>query len=277
MRWLREEPLAQFLLIGAGLFALHWAVGSRQPVGEIRVTPEQVATLAAMHSRTWQRPPTRAELEALVDDWIRGEVAVREARAQGLDQEDPIIKRRLRQKMEFLAEEPADQRQPTAAQLQAWLSAHPERYSRGATTSFQQVALDPSSPKGTPERRSPKLLALLNSPNPPADPSSLGDGVLLLAPHYEALPAQEVRRLFGAAFATALAKLQPGAWVGPIPSGFGAHLVRIQAVTPGAVPPLAEVREAVERDWRVEERRKERDRTYRQWLGKYHIERPALP
>lgn len=277
MRWLREEPLAQFLLIGAGLFALHWAVGSRQPVGEIRVTPEQVATLAAMHSRTWQRPPTRAELEALVDDWIRGEVAVREARAQGLDQEDPIIKRRLRQKMEFLAEEPADQRQPTAAQLQAWLSAHPERYSRGATTSFQQVALDPSSPKGTPERRSPKLLALLNSSNPPADPSSLGDGVLLLAPHYEALPAQEVRRLFGAAFATALAKLQPGAWVGPIPSGFGAHLVRIQAVTPGAVPPLAEVRGAVERDWRVEERRKERDRTYRQWLGKYHIEPPALP
>ncbi|MFM9089432.1 MAG: peptidyl-prolyl cis-trans isomerase [Cyanobium sp.] len=277
MRWLREEPLAQFLLIGAGLFALHWAVGSRQPVGEIRVTPEQVATLAAMHNRTWQRPPTRAELEALVDDWIRGEVAVREARAQGLDQEDPIIKRRLRQKMEFLAEEPADQRQPTAAQLQAWLSAHPERYSRGATTSFQQVALDPSSPKGTPERRSPKLLALLNSSNPPADPSSLGDGVLLLAPHYGALPAQEVRRLFGAAFATALAKLQPGAWVGPIPSGFGAHLVRIQAVTPGAVPPLAEVREAVERDWRVEERRKERDRTYRHWLGKYHIERPALP
>ncbi|MFM9047976.1 MAG: peptidyl-prolyl cis-trans isomerase [Cyanobium sp.] len=277
MRWLREEPLAQFLLIGAGLFALHWAVGSRQPVGEIRVTPEQVATLAAMHSRTWERPPTRAELEALVDDWIRGEVAVREARAQGLDKEDPIIKRRLRQKMEFLAEEPADQRQPTAAQLQAWLSAHPERYSRGATTSFQQVALDPSSPKGTPERRSPKLLALLNSSNPPADPSSLGDGVLLLAPHYEALPAQEVRRLFGAAFATALARLRPGGWVGPIPSGFGAHLVRIQAVTPGAVPPLAEVREAVELDWRVEERRKERDRTYRQWLGKYHIERPALP
>lgn len=277
MRWLREEPLAQFLLIGAGLFALHWAISSRQPVGEIRVTPEQVATLAAMHSRTWQRPPTRVELEALVDDWIRGEVAVREARAQGLDQEDPIIKRRLRQKMEFLAEESADQRQPTDAQLQAWLTAHPERYSRDATTSFQQIALDPSSPKGTPEQRSPKLLALLNGSSPPADPDSLGDGILLLDTRYRALPAQELRRIFGADFAVALAKLQPGPWVGPIPSGYGAHLVRVEAVTPGAVPPLAEVREAVERDWLGEERRLARERAYRDWLGRYRIERPAPP
>jgi hypothetical protein len=277
MRWLREEPLAQFLLIGAGLFALHGAVASRQPAGVIRVSPEQVASLAAMHSRTWQRPPTRKELEGLVDDWIREEAAVRQARIQGLEHNDPIIRRRLRQKVDFLAEERADQRQPTDAQLQAWLSAHPERYSRGATITFRQIALDPASPKGTPEQRSTALLAALNGPSPPGDPGSLGDALLQLDGRFEALPAQEVRRLFGATFADALAKLPPGPWVGPIPSGYGAHLVRVEAVTPGALLPLAEVREAVERDWRVEERRNERERAYRHWLGRYSIERPALP
>ncbi|MEY4354538.1 MAG: hypothetical protein RLZZ609_2779 [Cyanobacteriota bacterium] len=277
MRWLREEPLAQFLLIGAGLFALHGAVASRQSEGVIRVSREQVATLSALHGRTWQRPPTRKELDALVDDWIREEVAVRQARSQGLDQDDPIIRRRLRQKVDFLVEERADQRQPTDAQLQVWLQAHPERYSRGAATTFQQIALDPASPKGSPELRSPALLTALNGPTPPADPAALGDPLLLLEGRFEALPAQEVRRLFGADFAAALAKVKPGAWVGPIPSGYGAHLVRVEAVAPGAVLPLAEVRQAVERDWRVEERRKERERAYRDWLGRYRIERPPLP
>ena len=117
--WLREEPIAQFLLIGAGLFLLHAAINARQPVGEIRVSRELVASLAAQHARTWQRPPTRSELNGLIDDWIREEVAVREARAQGLDQDDPVIRRRLRQKMEFLTEEQAEQRQPSEADLEA--------------------------------------------------------------------------------------------------------------------------------------------------------------
>lgn len=271
LRWLREEPIAQFLLLGAGLFLFHAAFHSRQPVGEIRVSPELVASLAAQHTRTWQRPPTRGELNGLIDDWIREEVAVREARAQGLDQDDPVIRRRLRQKMDFLAEEQAEQRQPSEADLEAWRQAHLDRYRREPAITFRQIPLDPTSPKGTPEQRSTAHLALLNGPRPPADPVSLGDGLLLLEPRYEALPASEVRRLFGDDFATALARLQPGGWVGPVPSGYGAHLVRIEAVIPGAAQPLAQVRQAVERDWRQEERRKGRQAAYRQWQGRYRI------
>jgi hypothetical protein len=274
LRWLRREPMAQCVLIGAALFGLHAAVIGGQPKGEIQVSAEQVAALSTLHRRTWQRPPTAAELNGLVDDWIREEVAVREARALGLDQVDPIIRRRLRQKLEFLAEERADQRQPTDADLRRWLRSHPERYRREPSFTFQQVALDPASPKGTPAQRAATLLALLNSATPPKDVGGLGDPLLLLDTSYTSVSAGEVRRVFGADFAAALPTLKTGVWVGPVPSGYGAHLVRIQAVTPGAALPLEEVREAVERDWRVEERRGERDRAYREWMGRYRIQRP---
>lgn len=278
-RWLgrlRAEPLAQFVLIGAGLFLLHAAVASRQPRGEIRVSQGQVDSLAALFTRTWQRPPTRAELSNLVDDWIREEVAVREARALGLDQADPIIRRRLRQKLEFLAEERADQRAPSQAELERWLRDHPERYRRDPVYSFQQIPLQASAGAGeaAAQGRAKALLEQLNGPKPPADPGRLGDPLLLLEPRYEGLPAAEVGRLFGTEFAAALAGVKPGVWQGPLRSGYGLHLLRLEAVRPGALPPLAEVREAVERDWRLQERRRQREADYAQLLRRYRVQRP---
>jgi hypothetical protein len=270
------EPLAQFLLIGAGLFLLHAALRSREPVGEIRVSQGQLASLAALHERAWMRPPTRRELEGLMEGWIREEVAEREARAMGLDRNDPVIRRRLRQKLEFLSEQRADQRHPSQADLQTWLRDHPDRYRRDPAYSFEQVFLDPTSGADPPERRAAALLARLNGVAPP-DPAGLGDPLLLLEPRFEALPGREVERLFGRDFAAALARLKPGAWVGPLQSGYGEHLVKLERVVPGLVPPLAEVREEVERDWRQDQRQRQREADDRRWLSRYRVVRPALP
>ncbi|MFO0076511.1 MAG: peptidyl-prolyl cis-trans isomerase [Cyanobacteriota bacterium] len=276
LRRLAAEPLAQFLLIGVGLFLLHAAAGSREPVGEIRISQGQLASLAALHERAWMRPPTRRELEGLIDGWIREEVAEREARTIGLDRNDPVIRRRLRQKLEFLSEERADQRQPSPADLQSWLRNHPDRYRRDPAYSFDQVFLDPTSSADPPARRAPALLARLNGVAPP-DPAGLADPLLLLEPRFEALPGRELERLFGREFAGALARLKPGAWVGPMPSGYGEHLVKLERVVPGVVPPLAEVRQEVERDWRQDQRQRQREADYRRWLSRYRVVRPALP
>lgn len=273
LRRLAAEPLAQFLLIGAGLFLLHGAVRSREPVGEIRVSEGQVATLAALHERAWMRPPSRRELEGLVANWIREEAAVREARALGLDQDDPVIRRRLRQKLEFLSEERADQRQPTAAELEDWLKRNPDRYRREPAYTFRQVYLDPNSAQGPPQRRAPALLARLNG-TAPRDAAALGDSLLLLEPSFEALSGREVERLFGREFSVGLSRLRPGGWVGPLLSGYGAHLVRVERVEPGALPPLAEVREAVERDWRQDQRQRQREADYRRLLASYRVVTP---
>ena len=219
----------------------------------------------------------------MVEAWIREEVAEREARALGLDRNDPVIRRRLRQKLEFLSEATADQNEPSEAELRRWLDHHPERYRRPATYSFQQVFLDPSrgnDPRGGDEpsgQRAAGLLRRLNGASPP-DPASLGDPLLLVEPSFTALSGTELERLFGRQFAAALARLQPGpAWVGPLRSGYGEHLVRLRERQPGALPPLAEVRQAVELDWRQEQRQRQREEDHQRRLARYRVVRPALP
>src|SRR5512139_1398073 len=105
--WLRRvarEPLVHFLLMGVMLFALYDAVrgdGDR----EIRIDENVAASLYAQFSKTWQRPPTAHEMDALVDSYVRDEIFYREGVSLGLDKDDPTIKRRVAQKYSTIAEE----------------------------------------------------------------------------------------------------------------------------------------------------------------------------
>ena len=131
-QWWRE-PLVHFLVLGGVLFALYrW----QNPSGaetvlaprEIVVTTGRIANLAESFARVWQRPPTQAELDGLIEDHIREEVLYREALAIGLDRDDTIIRRRLRQKMEFISEDIAAQAEPSDQELQAYLDSHSDSY-----------------------------------------------------------------------------------------------------------------------------------------------------
>ena len=99
-----------------------------------------MANLADGFARTWRRPPGKEELQGLVDDYIRDEVFYREGRAAGLDRDDVIIRRRVRQKMEFLAEA-VSAPEPSEQQLAAYLEANPERFRTEDHFTFRQVFL----------------------------------------------------------------------------------------------------------------------------------------
>ena len=115
--WLRE-PVVQFLLIGASLFVVHTALrpSQKQASSEIVITDDQAAALVSQFASTWQRAPSKQELQSLIDDEVRTEVYVREAMKLGLDQNDTIIRRRLRQKMEFLNESQLANKAPAASE-----------------------------------------------------------------------------------------------------------------------------------------------------------------
>ncbi len=104
---LLREPLLQFLALGAILFALYGLVGKRsaEAPDKIVVSASRISNLGDGFARTWRRPPTEQELQGLIEDYIRDEVFYRAGTAAGLDRDDAIIRRRVRQKMEFLAEE----------------------------------------------------------------------------------------------------------------------------------------------------------------------------
>jgi uncharacterized membrane protein YqiK len=140
MKTLLREPLVCFVLLTVLLFA-----GSAFSIKESRpetlvVAKERVASLAATFAQTWQRPPTAAELQGLIDDYVREEVSVREAAALGLDRDDTVIRRRLRQKVELIAQDKVAEIEPTEEQLRRYFESHADDYrTEGGLPPFASV------------------------------------------------------------------------------------------------------------------------------------------
>jgi len=256
MKRLLREPLLHFLVIGAGLFLLYGLLnrGQSDAPREIVISEARVEALAGNFATVWMRPPTAVELKGLIDDYVAEEVYYREAVAMGLDQDDTVIRRRLRQKMEFISEDVAAATEPTEAQLQAYLEQHADKFALPATLTFQQVYLSPERRREAVRADAEKLLAELQAGRGPADPTEAGDATLLPAT-MEAASPQVIVNTFGEEFARQIDEAAVGQWSGPIESGFGLHLVKVSERVAGSAPSLAEIRPIVLREWQSEQRR----------------------
>ena len=273
MKRILKEPLFHFLLLGAGLFIAYGLIsksGSSSAPGKIVVTVGHVEHLAAGFAKTWQRPPTDAELKGLVDDWVREEIATREAIALGMDKDDTVIRRRLRQKLEFVSDDIAAQTEPTDADLNAYLQAHPESFHVEPRFTFSQVYLNPAKHGTNLVRDAAQLLAQLQQAGGKAEVSALGDS-LLLENKFAAVPAGEVAKQFGEEFAAALGGIKPGQWQGPVESGYGMHLVLVSERTEGRKPELADVRDVVRREWTNARRLEGNAKFYAELLKRYNV------
>ncbi len=266
--WLRE-PLLHFLVIGLVLFALYRVLnpGSMESPREIVVTQARVEAIAENFARTWSRPPTTDELRGLVNDYVSEEVYYREAMAMGLDRDDVVIRRRLRQKMEFISADVAAAETPTDAQLADYLAKHPDDFRRPPTFTFQQVYFDSARRGDAAASEAAQVLGRLQAGGVVGD---AGDSTLL-PPAMEAASTRDVENTFGSEFSEAVAVAPVGQWSGPVQSAFGSHLLRVDASTPGALPPLDEVRAEVSREWESEQRRLVNDRMLDSLRSRYRI------
>jgi hypothetical protein len=277
MRKLIREPLFHFLLLGAVIFFI--AERSRSivvPSGKkIVVTQSQIESIVVGFSRTWMRPPTQEELQGLVSDYVRDEVLYREARTLGLDQDDVIVRRRMRQKFEFLVEDMAARTGPPSDQeLEAYLRQHADKYSEEPSFGFEQIFFSRAKRGASAEAEATAMLARLRGKSA-IDIEKLGDAFLLPS-QFEKTSAGETARLFGEKFTNELTKSQLGTWTGPIESSYGLHLVRVNARIPEVAPPLANVRESVLRDLLSDRRKQELDTQYEKLRARYTVvvERP---
>jgi len=274
IRKLVREPLVQFLLLGAALFALDaWLRPSTVPTAnaEIVVSDARIRNLAQNFRRTWQRPPTRVELEGLVEAHVREEVFYREALALGLERDDAIIRRRLQQKMEFVSEEAAALAKPTDEDLSAYLKTHAEAFRTEPRATFAQVYLDPRKRGAALDADARRLLDRLNADGPAPDLSKAGDSLMLLEARYDNIPQTDVARLFGNDFADGLFRQPVGTWSGPIGSGYGVHLVKVESLAQGGVPALDDVRPLVEREWANDRRQQLSKAFYENLRAKYKV------
>jgi hypothetical protein len=220
-----KEPLLHFLLIGAALFLLFNWKGNPVPMtgGQVGAPQAQIIVsrdaIEQMHSqfeKTWQRPPSEEEQKALVEDLIRSEVFYREAIAIGMDRNDEVLKRRLRQKMEFIYEDIAAVAEPSDADLKAFIKTHGEKYIADPQLSFRQVYISTDKRGRGAEAEARQVLAQLKEG---ADPSSAGDATMLDG-EVPLSPLWDIRKQFGDDFSRSLLDVKPGKWAGPIRSGY---------------------------------------------------------
>ena len=273
MKRLLREPFLHFVLLGVLVFAVDAFIRARTAQaggGEIVVTQGRVENLAALFARTWQRPPTAGELRSLVDEYVLEEALFREGVALGVDQGDTVIRRRVRQKMDFFVDDLVDSGETPEAELQIWLAAHPGSYAQPARFTFRQIYLNPDRRGDAVRSDAERLLEVLRSSDGTSDARELGDGSLLQHA-YADYRADMVESSFGQAFAEHLAALPMNEWSGPVESAFGLHLVIIDASTAGRLPALAEVREEVERDWSFAQREEASELFHEQVVSRYEV------
>ncbi len=247
--WLKrllKEPLVHFLGGALLVFAFFWATGTnRDPTDyTINIDRSDIERLQANWTQNFRRPPSAEELNGLVDQEITEEIYYREALRLGLDRGDPVIRRRLFTKMRFLGNQEVND--PTNAELQKWMEGNPGKYALSSAYDLQQVYLGQIGAMA--ETDIAAAAEQLN--NGSAKPANLSEPISLpLA--LKAAGTQAIARQFGERFVQALAPLKTGKWVGPIPSGFGQHLVKVDKRIPGKPAALEDVRQAVTNDWRA--------------------------
>jgi hypothetical protein len=198
---------------------------------------------------------------------VHDEILNREGAALGLDRDDIVVKRRVRQKLEVMAEEDGSTAAPTDADLSAYLLANQDRFVQPAILTFEQIFLGETI-SGAQVVRTVALTreAVRNG----VDPRRLGEPSLL-PQQMTQTPADLVARDFGESFAAALENAPVGEWVGPIRSSVGAHYVRVSDRTPAVAPTLAAVRGQVVREWENERRRHARNDAYARMRRAYKV------
>jgi peptidyl-prolyl cis-trans isomerase C len=276
-RWL-HEPLLQFLVIGVLLFVAYSFVTSRsvksQNPNRIELTEDDLRQLDTAFTAQWLRHPTAQEMGYLIDERIREEVLYREALALGLDKDDTIVKRRLAQKMEFLAEDVSALREPNINELRNWIATHSQRFALPSRIWFHHVyfSFDRKGEKaGEAAARAYKQLA-----GEPID-SPVAKGVadaFMFQDYYADCSEDQVAKTFGSKFAKAVFQLPCGSWQGPVESGLGWHVVWVDSITPVRVPAFEEVEQAVRTDWLAEQTAECKRRAFAIMKSRYEIVLP---
>ena len=269
MKKLIKEPLLHFLCIGALVFILFSVVNQEEnPVGGSRVviTTADIARLSNAWSKKMKRPPTRVELQGLIEAHIKEEVYYREALALGLDKNDTILRRRLMQKMEFLTNDLADLNQPDETDLSRYFSENQDKYKLPARISFVHIYFSIDKRGANAVEDSKRLLSMLDERSAPGR----GDR-FIMGNDFVRETLSGVTRIFGSSFTKQLFTLETNTWQGPVRSTYGFHLVWINEKIAPRIPELATVVDKVSMDWMFEQRQKANKEVYERFKERYEI------
>jgi len=281
MKRLLREPLIHFLVLGTVLFGIYALAergrgGVEQP-RQIQLSLGELNQLTLLFQAQWRRPPTEDEFRRMVENKVQGEVLYREGLAMGLDKDDEIVKRRMAQKMQFLAEDVAASHVPTTTELRSWFDQNRQKFALPSRVSFRHLYFSPDR-RGVraKEDAAEALTKLAGQPEDTKLATSLADP-FMFQDYYRDRAPDYLGKEFGPQFALAVEKLSPGSWQGPIESGFGWHLVYVDTLVPGRVLAFEEIEGDVKTAWLSEQKAATWEQAYKDMRAKYTVLLPAPP
>ena len=256
MKSLHKEPLLHFLVLAIGLFVLHSAVSHDDSDADAkRIVVDQDSLLTFIQYRTKSFEPVTAkkqldsftdeELKKVISDYVREEALYREARTLGLDRDDYVIKRRLIQKIDYVARGFAESfSQVTAEDIKQYFEENKNDYYIEPRITFTHVYFS-AERRGVETAKTlaeQKLAELRRTKATFHDASKHGER-FLYGMNYVERSELYVDSHFGSEMTKPLFTLEPkqGAWYGPFFSKHGAHLVMVTQKQAGRMPSLAEV------------------------------------
>jgi hypothetical protein len=287
IRAIAREPLLHFIVAGAVLFGLFYWVAPEEAVefGDDVIVVDRDALLTFIQYRTKAFQPeiaaarfdamTAEQRQALIDDYVREEALHREAIALGLDSNDYIIKRRLMQKVEFIAQGFVEAGvKIDEAALQDFYEANKDNYFIPPSITFTHVFFDTNrhGPTGAAAAAEAKLGELNANGVPFTDAPKHGDRfpyhLNYVEPTYEFVGSH-----FGPAMTETLFALSPSetVWRGPYSSSYGSHVVLVTDLVPGRYPPPEEIRTRLESDARQAEMRARTDAAIEAIVARYEV------
>ena len=271
---LLREPLLHFMVIGAAIYLLYGVFAETLPEADdktIVVTAGELEWMQTSWQKRWNRPPTAAEFDGLVQQYIKETVLYREALTMGLNQHDQVIRRRLAQKLEFLAKDLVALTPPTEKELQSYFESHLDRYQEPTRYTFTQVFIDPDKRGDTTLEDAEVIKATLVAQGEAIeDAGALGDD-FMLQNYYPEKDQSEIQKHFGSGFAESLIELSTGQWHGPVLSGYGVHLVYVSNIIEPPAPVFAEVRERVVQDWTMDRSEELNEQFYANLRDRYTV------
>ena len=227
-----------FVVLGIVIFVIDEQTSD--PLDTIVVDAALERQLSTLWAAQVQREPTEEEVASLVDDWVTEEIWRRESIRLSLDEEDEIIRRRMIQKMQFIAEQEAELA-PTEEELRAYYAANSEKYEVPSSVSFEQLQFQ-------------SLDAATGALSAGESIAGLAVSSMQSRMNVRQSPLQVVST-FGREFTLSLNNYDVASdWQGPIQSTFGWHLVKVLEKRSASVAPFIDIRATVLGDYTYEAR-----------------------
>jgi len=277
---LLREPLIQFLILGVaiyGAYAVLGAPGEDYRDTTIIVDSNRIDSMIGEWERRWNRSPTRQEIDGLIQQFIKEDVLYRQALAMGLNEDDPVTRRRMAQKLEFLTSDLSATLQPAEGELEQFFAENQEPYQDPDRISFSHIYFDPDAREDATLVDAKATLAQLREKGEPGEEiSELGDRFMLQS-YFASATEMDIRRQLGSGFSEVVMELEPGQWHGPVLSGYGVHLVYVYDHFTAPPPVFEDVQARVLEDWHTQKREEFNTAFLEELKSRYEIVIDELP